>query len=162
MHSVLEPRQMWSLVPILAVTLKMPAPFPRGHSSFLQPDWYQQRQLRWLSDSPCNWDVAQTQYSAFSIGAPLTSLPVCLILSEAWGWCYPRSHQHLTLPARCHPCPPGCCLECWSTSSRFCFLWLSPGAFLRILTNFPLRLALSWGRVWPSMADWVQSLRPLW
>lgn len=56
------------------------------------------------------------------LGASSTSFPLCLLLSEAWGWCYPRSHQHLTLPARYHLCS-GCCLQCWSTWFLMTWPW---------------------------------------
>lgn len=97
----------------------------------------QQRQLRWLSDSPRVWDVVEAQPSAFSIGTALTYLPTCLLLSEAWGWCYPRSHQRLPLPAHCHLCP-GCCVGLLLHGS----LWFSlgPGVLHGILTNLPFKL----------------------
>lgn len=40
MHSALEPKQVWSPVSTLAVSLKTTASFTSGHSSFLQPDWF--------------------------------------------------------------------------------------------------------------------------
>lgn len=147
MHSVLDPKQMWSPVATLAVVLKMPVSFADGHSLFLQPDWLSAEVTQRLTQRlRCGTDTALSLLHWCTVNLPSHVLASLRSLELVLPQESPTSH---------FACCSGCCLECWSTSSWFCLTSCDLSLGLSVEFSHPMspfRLALSQGRVWPSLA----------